>query len=1022
MELKENHILIGLGGTGGKILKAFRKRIFQEYNEEERAKLPIGYVYVDSSMEMMEPGDVTWRVLGQDASFAQNEFVFIKGVDPQAVLQNPTAYPGLKGFTKGAFVAKALGSVGAAAAQKRLAGRILFASSVDDYRKTVLQQFEKVNSISGAVRTNIHIFTGLAGGTGSGSIIDIVAQTRLIDQFRKELDDHGQSGTNIVVYCMVPEITPPGNCDAGRYHANGYAALMELNALLVKQYIPYNVTGLSERVRLDDIEKIADGCIVYSNVNEYGKIVDSHRQLPLLVADFTYNRIFLEKNENTEEFIRSYSFENINDDRIEYSEKAKDGKKIPYRRKAFSSFGLKRIVIPEEEIIDYFTYSFGQQALLQIRYNNWNDDLGFRDRPANKDFRSEIEGLLEGWRMTEKHLTLDRYILNDEKDKWSSFSDYWNNVIPAWTEKARNEKMPLNELSRYCNEGYEKFFRKVGVKKFFGDKTLSKELHANEICGLIEDYMFTQWSDGKLSLLNLLELIDAVVEATERMRNDLEGKIPKHYQIIEQLERARESNENEWKNKGPLGTMLFKNKMIQGYSTIMQQLYMKKTEVEGLQFANSMLGTLLMKLNGLRGRIEKFVSIIGVSMEDVENQLSTRCTDDGGISDLKETVIRFYDKKAVVKFTQDVVKNKNRQTSIAREFRQQLVNLIGNDHTFARANAAISSDDISRLLDTIIRSKAINIHDEILIEDGDKLINRNILEQLNEQYRTEDELKIFAKTIIDQSGVFSTFNKNETNKAVKNNDNPVQGRNIMRRIVFVNLPFTEGNEQIQKFADRLKTALVNSVRGGIQVCVDMNGERKNEITISSITYCFPLRVLESLPFLKEKYNYLVNESQLNRVVLHTEDIADKLPDLFVADALPPEKIIDIYAPYLILAYALNTIKYADRNDGTGKKAYGTIEKNRLGVEMLNPLSDNLFTDIVYNECFTEEFGETLKEKFTQSIRGEYLHVEKRNELLTRIQELVVNIILPECGGNQGSENFIFWSQKAEKALDLIEQA
>ncbi|UKI46649.1 MAG: hypothetical protein L6V92_03320 [Phocaeicola vulgatus] len=65
MELKENHILIGLGGTGGKILKAFRKRMFQEYSAEERAMLPIGYLYVDSSKEMMESGDTTWRVLGK---------------------------------------------------------------------------------------------------------------------------------------------------------------------------------------------------------------------------------------------------------------------------------------------------------------------------------------------------------------------------------------------------------------------------------------------------------------------------------------------------------------------------------------------------------------------------------------------------------------------------------------------------------------------------------------------------------------------------------------------------------------------------------------------------------------------------------------------------------------------------------------------------------------------------------------------------------------------------------------------
>ena len=41
-----NHILVGVGGTGGKVLKAIRKRIYQEFpNDEERDKLSIGFVY-----------------------------------------------------------------------------------------------------------------------------------------------------------------------------------------------------------------------------------------------------------------------------------------------------------------------------------------------------------------------------------------------------------------------------------------------------------------------------------------------------------------------------------------------------------------------------------------------------------------------------------------------------------------------------------------------------------------------------------------------------------------------------------------------------------------------------------------------------------------------------------------------------------------------------------------------------------------------------------------------------------------
>ena len=38
-----NHILVGIGGTGGKVLKAIRNRLYQEFtNDEERDNLSIG--------------------------------------------------------------------------------------------------------------------------------------------------------------------------------------------------------------------------------------------------------------------------------------------------------------------------------------------------------------------------------------------------------------------------------------------------------------------------------------------------------------------------------------------------------------------------------------------------------------------------------------------------------------------------------------------------------------------------------------------------------------------------------------------------------------------------------------------------------------------------------------------------------------------------------------------------------------------------------------------------------------------
>lgn len=1013
MNTNENHILIGLGGTGGKILKAFRKRLFQEYNPEERTKLPIGYVYVDSTREMMQPNDITFRVLGQDASFNESEFVFIKGVDLHSVFSNPSGFPGLKGFIGDPEVMqKTIGSVDAAAAQKRRAGRILFGSSVRTYLNTLKGQYTKVKQISSTTKLNIHIFTGLAGGTGSGSIIDVITQTR--NEYRD---------ANIVVYCMVPELTPPGSSDAGRYHANGYAALTEINALMVKKYIPHDVTGINERVALENIRKVVDGCILYSNENENGLTIESHKQLPTIVSDFLYNRIFLEQNDTTEEFLRSYSLENIEDFRNENSEKVKEGDVDNVRSKAFSSFGIKRVVIPEEEIVEYFTYSFGRQALLQMRFNNWNDDMGYRDTPANIDFHSFVKEAeqLERWRMTDKHLMLDKPILESDQKKWNSFTDYWGGVIPVWTEEASQQKMPLNELEKYCSEGYDKFFRKVGVKNFFEGKTQAKEEHANEICSLIEQFMFDKWATGDLSLYNMCQLIDRIIESSDLKRKECEGKITAWNQTIEQLEKAKAMNQLDWSSKGFIGGLLSKNKLIQTHSTIMQQLYVKKSEVEGLHFAFAMMSVLLNKLNALRGRVERFVNVINEALDDADKQIGSRCLDQGAISNLQETIIRFYDNTAVQKFTKDVIKDKNRQKSVSDEFRQEIIKQIGAEQTFARANAAISTDNISNLLDTIVRRKSIIIHDEILIENNEKLINRNILEQLNEQYHSDDELKAFAKKLIEQSGVFLTFNPTEINRAIKNNPIPQPGLNIDRKIVLINLPKAEGNEQIQKFAGKLKDALIDAVTGGVQVKVDMNGTLKNEMTIASITYCFPIRVLKDLPFMKEKYDYLIsnpNEARQNRTVLHTEGTGEIFPDLFVAKEMLPSDIRKKYTPHLILNYALGAIKYADKQDGTGLSAYGTVEEDALGLEILNPLADK-FTEIPYCAKFGEAFGEDLKAKFETALKTDYLHVDKRKALIAEIQGLIKNVILPECGNNQGAEQFLFFKDAALEAIELV---
>ena len=311
------HILVGLGGTGGKILKAFKMRMFEEFPDpKERNKQSVALLYVDSTDEMMGIGRPDFRVMGLDASFTQNEFLYIKDVDVTKILDNIDNYPAVKGIVSNVSAVKtAIGSLGQAAGQKRRAGRLLFAANAVAYVNALKDAYSRCDAVShNAEKTNIHIFAGLCGGTGSGSIIDAIVQAR--KTFPEAI---------ISVYAMIPEMhLPKANMDQGRYYQNGYAALNELNALQSNRFCPHDVTSANRvaKVFSDKVKGVADGLTLYSNVNENGLSISSLDELPKLVSDYVYARVFLINSTDSvnQDCIRAYTYENMDDFAYEYDE------------------------------------------------------------------------------------------------------------------------------------------------------------------------------------------------------------------------------------------------------------------------------------------------------------------------------------------------------------------------------------------------------------------------------------------------------------------------------------------------------------------------------------------------------------------------------------------------------------------------------------------------------------------------------------------------------------------------------
>ena len=91
-----NHFVIGIGGTGGRVIRSLRKRIFQDFGGHRIPDIGLEYLYVDSSDEMMSLDDRSWEVLGTNVQLPPASQLRIGQQELQARLSNIQNYPGLQ--------------------------------------------------------------------------------------------------------------------------------------------------------------------------------------------------------------------------------------------------------------------------------------------------------------------------------------------------------------------------------------------------------------------------------------------------------------------------------------------------------------------------------------------------------------------------------------------------------------------------------------------------------------------------------------------------------------------------------------------------------------------------------------------------------------------------------------------------------------------------------------------------------------------------------------------------------------
>ena len=1009
-----NHLIIGLGGTGGSIICALRKRIYEEFRSQEpEGNANIEYLYVDSSLADLNNED-NWQSLGVSVQLKPAQRLSINGISA-GVLDNLENFPGIQSFINkkdqsmlregiGAIINEGIGG------QRRRFGRMLIANNMcglpqDTFVGQVHSRVKELKKKEDVEDVTFHICAGLGGGTGSGSIVDAITQIR--NEFQRTGDS---KNFKIQLYLYVPEkiIQIPGGEDSNRYYQpNGYAALLELNAMSVKRYFPTDVKGNTDEDgkvrRLLKGQDPFDMAYLFTNVNEAGKEVNLHKVLPNIVGDFIFQKIIASSMAKGGKMARLETNENNG----LLPEENEAGEAVHSRK--FMTFGVKRIEYPETEVVEYGAYHFARQASLQMLYGLWDDARGFLDEctedMVGKSYKQDVAKAeaLEDNLLSDAFVMLGKPLPSIEKNvtNWKPIVQGWEFYTDRYKQDVQSENKKeewLEEFNQLCEKFYSSMYRGSGVKKFCKDYEGEIPGFAEEICRKIENNLFSKWKNGEMSIIEVHKYISVLIGNCEERIEDFNSKIGKrNAYLTDELANTIKDIRNDWNNIGWLRDAITNasTKTFGRFADAKREQLTLMTQVEGYAYAVKLLTevkTMLTLLN--LNSVEPFMKTLSEFATTMRSLADEKCKlSDAEDQNLLGEVVKEYDPKFVRNTVVGFLKNQQNQNNYATALRMKIIEAVGSsDVAFSQLCKKVNAGVLRTVtIKECIKNARKDMEDYSVKNPNQRLVKVNILDKLrNTECSTPEKMAKFTKGIYDAAQSYLTFNSSEEKQG-----SPETAANH-QKIIQLSLPIYEENEE---FRNEFIKAFGSSGKIPFDDDNDVSENFKsNQIVVITAHSGFPLRYIDNLRILKEKYDVLVR-SDVNKMVVHTESFNNPLPSLYSKDKKEAEKEL---LPVLLLAYTLDGIIVPRKDEDENEFMAFAGEKNKMGKvsRWIKVGSDIVETLTELCKLTRAADAALLKKLIKEELEKNYRNNEKKEILMQKMGETLDSVVLSVAGSEE----------------------
>lgn len=337
-------LLIGLGGTGQKVLVQLKARFMRNYGSVPR---PVEFLAFDT-----DQGAEETALMGERISLTRGtELHNIGDVETAEIVQHLSRYPAMAAWMSEDKERFPIRAVTMGAQQVRPLGRLAFFWHVGDIYVNLLAAVSRLTHLELEAEKrgiNVFIITSVCGGTGAGIFLDMAYLVRHVVNQSNIRGSSCYINGILALPSVFPTVDPQG------IESNAFAALAELDYLMDNPV--WSVEYGNARVSSVHFQaqRPFNICYLIDSRNENGQGLQGLEEIAPMIAEAVYLQVSSQVGD-----ANASAFDNVhilgqNTVNVDTDET---------RPTAYSSLGTAAINFPAEKIIEYCAHRLGVEII-----------------------------------------------------------------------------------------------------------------------------------------------------------------------------------------------------------------------------------------------------------------------------------------------------------------------------------------------------------------------------------------------------------------------------------------------------------------------------------------------------------------------------------------------------------------------------------------------------------------------------------------------------------------------------------